>query len=119
MTDRVIAAANVAAESPTKTHITWLAARLLESGVDEQLVKDCELKLLVQEGLVTETDFAELLPTDVDVAYLKNIGISGKGVQVKIIKLHRELHAQYSPPSQSTTPLKEQKSKEGKDFAKT
>jgi len=79
--------------------ISWLAVHLLESGLDEVLVKDCELKLIGKEGFVSEADFAELPPSDVDAVYLKEIGISGKGVQVKIIKLHRELYAKSMPPS--------------------
>jgi len=83
----------------TKLPISWLAMHLLESGLDEVLVKDCELKLIGKEGFVSEADFAELPPFDVDPHYLKEIGISGKGVQVKIMKLHRKLYAQHTPSS--------------------
>jgi len=79
--------------------VSWLAVHLLESGLDEVLVKDCELKLIVKEGIVSGSDFAELPPSDVDVVYLKEIGISGKGAQIQIIKLHRKLYAQYTSPS--------------------
>lgn len=90
---------------PTSQANSWLAAWLLRSGVDSQLVRDCEEKLVTQEGFVTEGDFAECPPDMMDHAYLKDIGISGKGVQLKIIKLHRELYAQtVSPPPLPSTP---------------
>eukprot|EP00598_Pedospumella_elongata_P014253 CAMPEP_0184999142 /NCGR_PEP_ID=MMETSP1098-20130426/64595_1 /TAXON_ID=89044 /ORGANISM="Spumella elongata, Strain CCAP 955/1" /LENGTH=1212 /DNA_ID=CAMNT_0027526103 /DNA_START=175 /DNA_END=3813 /DNA_ORIENTATION=- len=84
--------------------VSWLAVHLLESGMDEKLVLDCELKLIVTEGFVSEADFADLPPSDVDAVYLKEIGILGRGVQVKIMKLHRELYAKYTPPSPPSLP---------------
>ena len=84
--------------------VSWLAVHLLESGMDEKLVLDCELKLIETEGFVSEADFASLPPSDVDAVYLKEIGISGRGVQVKIIRLHRELYAKYTPPSPPSLP---------------
>lgn len=83
----------------TKSPLSWLAAHLLRSGIDEQLVKVCESKLIIKEGFVSEADFAELPPSDVDATYLREIGIIARGVQVRIIRLHRELYAQYTPPS--------------------
>lgn len=90
--------------TPTSPHLSWLAVRLLESGVDAQLAKDCELKLVVQEGFVSETLFSKMLPSELDSAYLKEIGIVGRGVQLMIIRLHNELYAQYSPVSPSPPP---------------
>lgn len=85
--------------NPTKLPVSWLATHLLESGLDEKLVLDCESKLIGKEGFVAEVDFAELPPSDVDAVYLKEVGILGRGVQAKIIRLHRELYARYTPPS--------------------
>jgi len=79
----------------SRKHTSWLEARLLQSGLHEDLVKDCEQKLILQEGFASESDFVDLLPSELHVSYLNTIGISGKGVQNVLIKLHRELHAQY------------------------
>lgn len=54
-------------------------------------MKDCEQKLALDD-ITSEDNFAELPPSEVDAAYLKGMGISAKGVQQKIIKLHRELY---------------------------
>ncbi len=85
--------------------VSWLAVHLLESGIDEKLVLDCESKLIVNEGIVSEANFADLPPSDVDVVYLKEIGISAKGAQMQIIKLHRMLYAQHNIPSPPPPPL--------------
>lgn len=72
---------------------SWLAARLLESGIDVLMVRDCEQKLVVQEGFVNETDFAECPPAMFTHAYLTNIGVTGMGLQRLLLKLQGELHA--------------------------
>lgn len=77
---------------------SWLALRLLDSGVHAPLVKECEQKLVLQEGFASERCFAECLPDIMDHAYLTRIGVSGMGLQHLIVKLHRELHAQHNIP---------------------
>lgn len=83
--------------------------RLLTDGLDAQLVRDCEQALVVREGFALESDFADVPAGEMDGAYLKSVGISGKGVQMRLTKLHRELHAQYAqqippPPPPTNTP---------------
>jgi hypothetical protein len=73
--------------------LSWLAARLNDGDMaDAQLVRDCEAKLISLEGFATESDFAEA--EDVDAAYLRSIGITGKGIQNRLLKLHRALRAE-------------------------
>lgn len=88
-----------------KQRAKWLAARLLECGVDEELARDCEQKLAVKQGFVAEFDFAELLPSEVDAAYLNGIGIAAIGVQKQIIKLHKALREKYSLPLPAPPPV--------------
>eukprot|EP00598_Pedospumella_elongata_P002405 CAMPEP_0184978170 /NCGR_PEP_ID=MMETSP1098-20130426/8768_1 /TAXON_ID=89044 /ORGANISM="Spumella elongata, Strain CCAP 955/1" /LENGTH=343 /DNA_ID=CAMNT_0027501283 /DNA_START=101 /DNA_END=1128 /DNA_ORIENTATION=+ len=82
---------------------SWLATRLLSSGLNEQVVKDCEQKLILKEGFVSEFHFAVLLPEKVDAEYLEQMGILDRRVQNKIINLHRQIHAQL--PSLLCAPL--------------
>ena len=57
------------------------------------MVRDCEQKLVVQEGFVKESDFAEC-PSDMfNHAYLTSIGVTGMGLQRLLLKLQSELHA--------------------------
>ena len=84
----------------TKPPVSWLAVHLLESRLDEVLVKDCESKLIVREGIVSGADFAEL---KIDEDYLEKIGISARGAQLQIMRLHKKLHAQYTPSSSPPT----------------
>ena len=72
---------------------SWLAARLLASGYDPTIVRDCEQRLVMQEGFALENDFADCLPTKFNRAYLISIGITGLGTQKHLLALHRELHA--------------------------
>jgi len=55
---------------------------------------------------ITELDFAELSSSQVDAAFLNRIGIEATGVQMKILRLHKELREQYSPhlPLSQPTP---------------
>lgn len=72
---------------------SWLAARLLASGYDLAIVRDCEQRLVNQEGFALENDFADCLPTEFNRAYLVSIGITGLGTQKHLLALHSELHA--------------------------
>ena len=72
----------------------WLAARLLSSGQDIQLVRDVEQKLVLNEGFAEERDFAECAPGIISSAYLTSIGITGLGMQRCLMPLQSELHAQ-------------------------
>ena len=76
------------------SHNSWLAARLLSSGQDIQLVRDVEQKLVLNEGFAEERDFAECAPGIISSAYLTSIGITGLGMQRCLMPLQSELHAQ-------------------------
>jgi len=59
-------------------------------------VLDCEQKLVYTEGFSSERDLAECPPAEFTHAYLRSIGITAMGVQVQLIRLQNELHAQYT-----------------------
>jgi len=80
--------------SSTTSPNSWLAARLLSSGQDLQLVKDVEQKLVVNEGFAQERDFAECAPGIISSAYLTSIGITGLGMQRCLLRLQSELYTQ-------------------------
>ena len=48
-----------------------------------------------REGFVKEKDFAEMPASELTVSYLARIGITGKGVQMCILGLHKELQAKH------------------------
>lgn len=68
---------------------------LLDYGLDVRLVRDCEEDLVLREGFVVERDFAEVPTSELTAAYLARIGVTGKGVQMRLLKLHKELQAKY------------------------
>ena len=78
----------------TNNNNSWLAARLLSSGQDIQLVRDVEQRLVINEGFAQERDFAECAPGIISSAYLTNIGITGLGMQRCLMRLQAELHMQ-------------------------
>lgn len=80
---------------------SWLAVRLLANGFDLALVKDCDQKLVVKEGFISEHDFADCPPNEFDAAYLSSVGISAKGIQRHLIRLQGELHG----ASKGTSPV--------------
>eukprot|EP01032_Pedospumella_encystans_P014205 gene14205-16331_t len=82
----------------------WLPAHLEHSGFDPVVVKDCVQKLVHQEGFVSEADFAECSTTDINKAYLVDIGVQGLGLQQHLLKLHSELHALYTQQTAPTSP---------------
>lgn len=90
---------SLSASTPS-TH-SWLAARLLDCGVDPHQVKECEEALITNEGFVTQDDFSACPPVLVDHAYLARIGVVGLGVQNKVISIHRALCAEYRPQAHS------------------
>jgi len=60
---------------------SWLAERLLTDGLDAHLVRDCAQALVVKEGFAVESDFADLSLGEIDVVYMRSIGVTDKGVQ--------------------------------------
>ena len=77
---------------------TWLTARMEKTGYLKETVQVCLNILLMQQGFVQESLFAELTEDEFNTAFLKEIGIAGKGTQVYLMRLHRELRAQYFGP---------------------
>lgn len=103
---RVLSIPTSAPQSPIHSplSVSWLAARLRQKGVSEQLIDECELKLVVQEDHTEERSFAALSVEQFNADYLKNLGITALGLQQKILTLHQELNYKYSslalsPPS--------------------
>ena len=89
-----------AKEQPT----SWLAARLRLSGMSENLVVDCEQKLVHTEGFSNVNDFAECPPSDFSRDYLSRIGITGLGTQRNLMRLHGELHHAFKQLPSSQPP---------------
>lgn len=88
---------------PPMTSTTWLAARLFRGGMLKSLVQQCEQKLVHTEGFASERDFAECPPAEFTHAYLRSVGITAMGVQVQLIRLQSDLHAQYALQSNATS----------------
>lgn len=81
---------------------SWLAERLLLGGMAEPSVRDCEQKLVHNEGFSNVRDFAECPPAEFTRDYLVSIGVSGLGTQRHVLRLYNELHSVYrqqAPPS--------------------
>lgn len=74
---------------------TWLADRMVKLGYAQEIVQVCHDKLVRQEGFVQESFFAELSDADFTASYLTSIGISTKGTQVFLLRLHKELRRKY------------------------
>jgi len=57
------------------------------------------------EGFGDEIDFARCLPDeDFNLDYLLDIGFDGFGMQLYLLRLQRELHAEYSQMSAVSSP---------------
>ena len=81
---------------PTATpHRSWLAERLSDSKIDGDLIELCDAKLVKNEGFSLESDFAA---ADIDLTYLESIGIVAKGLQQRLMALHKDAVAQYAKP---------------------
>lgn len=65
--------------------------RLHKAGFDYHLVRDCERKLVTQEGFVAAKLFAALPAAELTFAYLNKIGITAKGLQLELMHIHRAL----------------------------
>lgn len=65
------------------------------------MVLHCERCLVLQEGLASEELFALVPRASFTVDYLKDVGVSGLGLQTFLLNLHKELHVPQDPPSPS------------------
>lgn len=85
----------VPAPAPVAIPRSWLAERLLHSGYDVAVARDCEQILVLNEGFAREGDWLECPPTEFNRAYLTSVGITGLGLQRHIVSLHSLLRPVY------------------------
>ena len=69
---------------------SWLAL-LLEGRTTPAFIALCELKLIQQEDFSTAELLASLPESEFTCEYLTSIGITAKGLQMKLVILHKEL----------------------------
>jgi len=77
----------------------WLSKRLLDDAENPfpiELIQRCEEKLVHNEGFACEQDFVHLPEKEFTGEYLTQIGILGKGLHIRLRRLHRELQTEYS-----------------------
>uniref|UniRef100_A0A7S3LZM0 Uncharacterized protein n=1 Tax=Spumella elongata TaxID=89044 RepID=A0A7S3LZM0_9STRA len=87
---------------PTSLACSWLAVRLRQKGVREELIWECEQKLVLGEDHSEEHLLAAMSIEHFSVEYLREVGIKTAGLQQKLLALHRELVLQYHPPAPSS-----------------
>ena len=75
--------------------VKWLRSKLHAAHTLPHLQRDCEWKLVVQEGITSKDLFASLPENVFNVSYLKRIGIVGLGLQHILLEYHAELHHAY------------------------
>jgi len=75
--------------------VKWLRSKLHAAHTLPQLQRECEWKLVVQEGITSKDLFASLPENVFNVGYLKRIGIVGLGLQHLLLEYHAELHHAY------------------------
>jgi len=90
--------------SSSQQACSWLAVRLRQKGVKEELISDCEKKLIVDEEHTEESLLAMLTADEFNKDYLKSIGITVLGLQQKLLIMYQELVAQYAPAPPLTPP---------------
>lgn len=93
----------VAPSSRPHLSSSWLAVRLRQKGVREELIVDCEQKLVFDEDHSEEHLLAALSSEQFTVAYLDKIGIKALGLQQKLLGLHQELVQQHHPSRGTVT----------------
>lgn len=72
--------------------MSWLAARLLEAGYDVTTARDCHQKLVVQEGIISETVLTEIPSALFGVDYLRSVDIKGLGLQCRLVQVFHDLY---------------------------
>eukprot|EP01032_Pedospumella_encystans_P027945 gene27945-31567_t len=91
---------NHTAAAPAVYSGSWLAEHLQKCGYDAAVVKDCEEKLVIQAGFMSETDFAVCPQSILNHEYLTSIGITKLGVQMNLLQLKMSLETkQNSAPA--------------------
>ena len=79
--------------APAVSSSSWLAEHLRKCGYDTAVVKDCEEKLVVNAGFMSETDFAVCPQSILNHEYLTSIGITKLGVQMNLLQLQLKLQS--------------------------
>lgn len=81
--------------APNMTHSTpqWMSDYLRAQDMTPQWVHLCEEQLVQQEAFTSQHIFALTPPEILSVEYLTSLGITGKGIQVLLLHLHRDLRA--------------------------
>ncbi len=90
------AAARVARVVDEPPAITWLHAHLLACEMDLGDVRTCERILVQGEGYKLESTFAFLAPELFTNEYLAGLGITRRGIQSTLIRVHLQLRAYYT-----------------------
>ncbi len=62
------------------------------------MVLHCERCLVLQEGFATEELFASVPRASFHAEYLKDVGVTGLGLQTFLLQMHRALHVPHDPP---------------------
>ncbi len=75
--------------------VKWLRSKLHTAHTLPQLQRECEWKLVSQEGITSKDLFASLPENVFNVGFLKKIGIVGLGLQHLLLEYHAELHYAY------------------------
>jgi hypothetical protein len=83
---------------------TWLGERLAAAGIAPELVQLCDRVLVREEGFGSEKRLARTPSGEFDRAYLASVGITGRGLQLELLDLHRELRVSAKKPSPPGTP---------------
>ena len=85
--------------SPSGLASSWLAVRLRQKGVREDLIWECEQKLVLDEDISEERLLASLTSDQFNASYLTSVGIRALGLQQKLLVLHQELSVQHARTS--------------------
>jgi len=82
---------------PDTSTTSWLTERMTELGYAKKMIDTCHEQLVDEQGFVQESLFAELPEAEFNTAFMKEIGITAKGAQLYLSRLHRELRERYFP----------------------
>ena len=82
---------------PDTSTTSWLTERMTDLGYAKKMIDTCHAQLVDEQGFVQESLFAELPEAEFNTAFMKEIGITAKGAQLYLARLHRELRERYFP----------------------
>eukprot|EP01032_Pedospumella_encystans_P012372 gene12372-14320_t len=86
------------------------------------MIDTCHAQLVDEQGFVQESLFAEVPEAEFNTAFMKEIGITAKGAQLYLSRLHRELRERYFPqvtlvPALTTTKVNAPKTSSAAEIA--